>query len=235
MGWWRRIGASVAVVVLLTWVLSGCQKPSRSTNTTEVASSNGATSAPSPAATGTATGYWGWFRLVPPGEDTSNGAPSFGPDATRTGDLSGASAAQLARAQVAQFVDLPKEVYASLNAEGLEVQAAKASQDSSGHFDSWILLGRVEPRPALVELRAYTPAGPVAITVVSGSPVYVTSASTEINGYATVTKFATMAVDPYADQSVMWSQGTSVYVLHAYGPFGQADLLAWARAVSNAR
>jgi hypothetical protein len=179
-------------------------------------------------------GSWGLFVLVPPGE-ASSGVPRFGPDALRTGDLSGPDSAARARSEASLFVDLPKEAYVALTAADFEVQGASASQDDTGRFESWVLVGRELPRPAMVELRAYTPTGPVTITVFPGSPVHTTETSFLVNGNPTVTKFRTPMTDPDADQSVMWSQGSSVYILHASGPFADDDLLAWARAISAGR
>ena len=178
---------------------------------------------------------FGPFVLVAPGEPSSNGAPQFGVDALRTGELSGVDAAARARSEASLFVDLPKEAYAVLTPAGFEVAGTSVTQDSSGRFDSWVLVGRQVPKPGMVELRAYTPTGPVAVTVFPESPVHTTETSNAVNGNPTITQFRTPMTDPYADQTVMWSQGSAVYVLHAAGPFSGDDLLAWARAISAAQ
>lgn len=222
--------------LLLILLASGCREAGRIPQYSPTAESAGGEAAVGGTPTPVASKLWGLFVLVPPGTALASAAPQFGADAKRTGELSGVTAPQLAKSLVGSFVDLPQDVHAALDASGLTPAGANATEDASGHFDSWLLLGRVEPKPAMVELRAYTPIGPVPVTLFPGSPVHVTEVSSAVGGgNPTVTQFRTAEADAYADQSVMWSVGSVVYILHAYGPFTANDLLGWAQSIASTR
>jgi hypothetical protein len=183
---------------------------------------------------------WGEFLIVPvnvsSGDDGAlSPGPVFGDSAVKTGDLGGPDAPAKAAALVPRFVDLGPQGLALVASIGLTAVGAEASQNPDGTFVSGVFYGRIEPRPAMVQLTALTPIHPIRITRFPDTPIYDFVTSMAVNGNPTITKFPDKGTsDPNGAREIRWSQEGVAYTLQSGGPISDDQLLAAAVEISVA-
>jgi hypothetical protein len=224
--------------LLVTALLAGCDSNSTGTATPTAAppaTAAPATLEPTPTIVG-AEGPLGLFVIVAP---NAPNPPSWVPvradTAIATGQLAGPAAPARAAAIVPRFVDVGAAGRALIDALGLVSDGAEAWQNPDGMFVSGVFYGRIEPRPAMLQLSALTPTGPVPITRFPDTPIYDFRTSTAVNGNPTITKFPDKGTsDPNGDREIRWSQGGVAYALHSFGPITDEQLLAVAIEISVA-
>ncbi len=186
---------------------------------------------------------WGEFLIVPifapaspgPSETFPQPAPTFGPDAKRSGLVGGADADAKVESQVPEFVGLPDAAKQIVAARGLALVSAEASANADGSFVSGLLYGRTEPSNAMLQLSVITVVNPLRITEFPHTPIYDFVASYAVAGNPTITKFPSAGTsDASGDREVRWSQDGKAFLLKTFGPFSDDEVLEIANEVSQA-